>query len=361
MQERRIEEDEIDLRELFLTLWAKRSFIIIFTLLVTICAVIYAYMKTPIYEVKSTLELGSLNNKAIHNSKDLVKKLRIINHVEDKVQNSKEKSSVTDISSVKNLPNFILVKTEGISNEDAITTNKNILKQINDDEIYTINHYKHKIEKQIIDTKRVIQNIDLYDIPLIEQQIKEVDSLQVVRINRDIQFLKDVKVFALTKEIQVLNTTLKNLKVNLNKKIPLEPAYIIKKSDMESQYLSLKEKVIAKQLEKDNIIKNVIPDLIDKINDYKTKEKNTLEKSLKNLRIKKLKLLDKITDIKTKLSIEYIKPTKIVGTMVIKDHPIKPKKKLIVVVAFVTGFILSIFIVFFMQFINGFKEEREEK
>lgn len=50
--------------------------------------------------------------------------------------------------------------------------------------------------------------------------------------------------------------------------------------------------------------------------------------------------------------------TKQIGNIVIDDNPInKPKKSLIVVVSFVTGFILSIFLVFFMQFVNSIRKE----
>jgi LPS O-antigen subunit length determinant protein (WzzB/FepE family) len=43
MQEKNLEEDEIDLKELFKTIWAKKIFIVIFTLVVTILAGFYAY------------------------------------------------------------------------------------------------------------------------------------------------------------------------------------------------------------------------------------------------------------------------------------------------------------------------------
>ncbi|MGE4383813.1 MAG: Wzz/FepE/Etk N-terminal domain-containing protein [Arcobacter sp.] len=55
---------------------------------------------------------------------------------------------------------------------------------------------------------------------------------------------------------------------------------------------------------------------------------------------------------------ENVIMTKQIGDIIIDDNPInKPKKSLIVVVSFVTGFILSIFIVFFMQFINSIRKE----
>lgn len=55
---------------------------------------------------------------------------------------------------------------------------------------------------------------------------------------------------------------------------------------------------------------------------------------------------------------ENVIMSKQIGDIQIDNNPInKPKKLLIVVVAFVTGFILSIFIVFFMQFINSIRKE----
>ena len=49
------------------------------------------------------------------------------------------------------------------------------------------------------------------------------------------------------------------------------------------------------------------------------------------------------------------KNTAVVGKIITNNYPVKPKKKLIVIVAFVTGFILSIFLVFFLEFIRDDK------
>ena len=56
---------------------------------------------------------------------------------------------------------------------------------------------------------------------------------------------------------------------------------------------------------------------------------------------------------------ENVIVTKQIGGILIDDESInKPKKSLIVSVSFITGFILSIFIVFFMQFINSVRKEQ---
>ena len=79
------------------------------------------------------------------------------------------------------------------------------------------------------------------------------------------------------------------------------------------------------------------------------------KESISNLEINKLIERKKILE---SLTLDYnIKNSDIIGKIQINDYPVKPKKALVVVVSFVTGFILSIFIIFFMQFIQGLKKE----
>ena len=70
----------------------------------------------------------------------------------------------------------------------------------------------------------------------------------------------------------------------------------------------------------------------------------------------------KNTEQKLKLSITplMIKPTHIVGEIVTLENPIKPKKKLIIIIAFITGLMLSIFLIFFLEFLRGSTEEDPE-
>ena len=52
-----------------------------------------------------------------------------------------------------------------------------------------------------------------------------------------------------------------------------------------------------------------------------------------------------------------IHKTAIVGNIEELDKPVKPKKTLIVVVAFITGLMLSIFLAFFLEFILSERKE----
>jgi uncharacterized protein involved in exopolysaccharide biosynthesis len=58
-------EDEIDLRELFKTIWESRKFIFIFTVVVTLLSVIYVFFKNPvpIYQGKTYVEIGQIQSQ----------------------------------------------------------------------------------------------------------------------------------------------------------------------------------------------------------------------------------------------------------------------------------------------------------
>ena len=78
------EEDEIDLRELFKTIWNSKKLIIAVTTIITLLAGVYAFTKTPIYEVKSNVQIGYIGQELIVKQDNLVNILRAIFHVDEK-------------------------------------------------------------------------------------------------------------------------------------------------------------------------------------------------------------------------------------------------------------------------------------
>lgn len=63
--QKNLQEDEIDLKELFKTIWNYKKFILIFTSMITFIALIYVLLKNPIpiYQGKMYLEIGQIQNK----------------------------------------------------------------------------------------------------------------------------------------------------------------------------------------------------------------------------------------------------------------------------------------------------------
>ena len=314
MQENKpLEEDEIDLKELFKTIWAKKIFIVIFTLVVTILAGFYAYSKTPIYEAKALLEIGEykINNttkNSVDDASTLEKKLSTL--FVDMEKNLKDKTSeISNISVVKGLKNFLEIKSESTSNEEA----KN--------EILKVLTFVQNEHEKILDDVKKQKEMELRNIDL---QISDIKSKSVALIDKKIE--NNIK------NLKNLEEQLKQVDENLKKIDSLNPSLaalkLMEKRDITNSINTITIQNFELESKKDELLTTTL---------YKLEEsKKIIELSL--------------------LPHNY-KNTQIIGEIMTNDFPTKPKKSLIVAVAFVTGFIISIFLVFFIQFIQGIRKE----
>ncbi|WP_165786977.1 Wzz/FepE/Etk N-terminal domain-containing protein [Aliarcobacter cryaerophilus] len=146
VQENKIlNEDEIDLRELFKTIWDKRFFIIIFTFIITLISFIYVLLKnpTPVYEGILSVQIGEIQSENFGNKIiETPQNLSYILEVEFKV-NSNIAKGTTSILEIKysnedkariktileDVKNFIITKHE---NDTSFYKNKIMTKQIGD-------------------------------------------------------------------------------------------------------------------------------------------------------------------------------------------------------------------------------------
>lgn len=304
MQENRcIQEDEIDLKELFKTIWAKKIFIVIFTLVVTILAGFYAYSKTPIYEAKALLEIGEYKKNPVDDAVALEKKLSTI--FIDMEKNLKDKTSqISNISVVKGLKNFLEIKSESTSNEEA----KN--------EILKVLTFVQNEHEKILDDVKKQKEMELRNIDL---QISDIKSKSVALIDKKIE--NNIK------NLKSLEEQLKQIDENLKKIDTLNPSLaalkLMEKRDITNSINTITIQNFELESKKDELLTTTL---------YKLEESKQIAESLL-------------------LSHNY-KNTQIVGEIMTNDFPVKPKKKLIVAVAFVTGFIISIFLVFLFNFIK---------
>ncbi len=331
-------EDEIDLKELFNTLVEKKYFIAIFTMVISVLAAIYAYTKTPIYEVKSIVRIGYIGDKLVEKSNILETKLRIIFGIDNKSKEVDfENGEVSDISAVKKVENFLEITTQAYSNKKAITKNKEVVE-------FLQNEYKHKIDEYVLLTNLSIKNL--------EESVKYVEDVEKVKINEQISFLNSVDLTALENKLKFNKEKLSQYQENINN-------ISKRRSSNDTQNMLSAMEILNYQnltLNVQNQIENLTKEKMAIVNNKIPNLKRSLEFDIKN-KLENLK--DKIELEKLKLTNNIARNSQIVGELQINDNPVKPKKALIIVVAFVTGFILSIFIVFFMQFIDNLK--RDEK
>ncbi len=250
------DEDEIDLLELFNALMKRKVFILSFVFAVTLLSVIYVFSATKIYEVKSNIKIGLIAGEPLDEAGVLAKSIKVVFHVDEEVYKDGEEfvSKVESVSVDKNANSFIEVATRGISNDEALSKNKEVVE-------YAKSLYAQKIDF-----------------------FKKQKQL-------DIELTK--------KRIEINNKKIKNAK-----------------KDDSTSFLLISENS---------------------------------------------QLQQKLLETQSVISEFQTHNTDIVGGYLIKPKPIKPKKALIIVVSFITSFIMAIFISFFLDFIQNARKENDTK
>ncbi len=362
------QEDEIDLRELLKTIIKHKKFIVVFTSIVTILAIIYSLVKTPIYEVKSNLQIGFIGKNLIANPNTLVKTANLIFNVGEKLQTKKPfVSKVSSIAISKKLKNFVAITTQAISNKEALVKNKEVVS-------YIQNRYKNIIKQYIINTdnnirvvKANISKLENLTKKNIQGQIKLLTTQKIVQIDEKIRFYKIMKLKILDKKIKFYSDKLAEYEKSIqqiyqnnkqNRDTTTLTIASIQMVNYQNLILNAQNKIEDLKLEIDKIKNEIIPTLQREKENIRN---NTLRKLVYKLNVElpndKLKLKEQIIQLKFDISPQNIQNSKVIGRYIVHDYPVKPKKKLIVIVAFVTGLILSIFLVFFLEFIKNMKEE----
>ncbi len=150
-------EDEIDLRELFKTIWEKKIFILLFTSIVTIISIVYVFLKNPIpvYQGKIYIEIGQVQSQnfvptSLDNTLDLSEILKL----EVKVDTNIIKSTTRDRT------NLLEVSSNNQSKEEI---KKSLEKAVE----FIINRHKEraKFYENVIMTKQ-IGNIQIDNNPI---------------------------------------------------------------------------------------------------------------------------------------------------------------------------------------------------
>jgi uncharacterized protein involved in exopolysaccharide biosynthesis len=311
----------IDLRELFNTILKNKKILFLITFVGTMLAIVYVFVATPKYEAQALVEIGSYKVEQIADngkSKTIEKvyldnanaiKAKLDTLFIDAEKNIKnKKAEIKSISVPKSSKSLLKIKALAVSNKDAKDKIDNIVSYIQN---------RHKT--LLADIKR--------------RRLKEIELLE--------------------KEKSVIKT----------KKIPLNNEKIEKTKKELSFYKENKEKLV----DEFNKVKNSDSTLALLI---LTQQKNIqqtiseLEERLDNLINSGNELEIEISNINTKIDNkkDLLKPynyknTQIVGKILTQDKPVKPKKVLIVIVSFITSFIFAIFAIFFKEFLQELKED----
>lgn len=397
-----IQEDEIDLRELWNTIMKSKKFIIIFTSIVTIGAIVFAFLKTPIYEARALVEIGNYklhnnnNNKsALDNASQLTKKLNVL-YIDMPKSQKDRLGEISSISVPKKQKDFIEIKSLATSNELAIKEVQNVVGYIQNEHqkiLDDVNRNRTNIIKNIDMDISKLNNTTLANLnytiaqkktvalKMLDTKIDHLNTIELMKIENDIDYTKKIelvnigkKIISLEKSIELDKNVLEKNYSNLEK-ISSNPTLATlrlakiqflenKIFNNEDKLINLKAEVKYININKLQMLENKKRELLEiKLVAIKNKKEDLLSE-IKRLEVKRdniinidlNKLISKKETIASLLLPHNYKNSEVVGEIITNDYPVKPKKKLIVVVAFVTGLILSIFLVFFLNFIRDEKD-----
>ena len=172
--------------------------------------------------------------------------------------------------------------------------------------------------------------------------------------------LKNVELRSINKKIEFNQQKLKEYQNDANRISNQTSTDNSQNMLMAIQLLNTQNLILNLQNGIENLIKEKENLINLKLKDLEKEKENIVNDNLKNaeveLNINFEKRLEELKNSlvleKLKLANDRVKNSDIVGEILTNDFPVKPKKKLIVAVAFVTGFIISIFLVFLFNFIK---------
>lgn len=212
------QEDEIDLRELFRTIIRYKKFIVVITVCMTLFAVVYSFLKTPIYEVKAILEIGFFTNTNtntfLESPANLIRRLEL-NYI-DNQKESKETSFLSKALLIKGTYNLVELVVEAHSNEEGLKKLNTIVDEVK------LRHQK-AIEAYLKQIHIKISNIQAQK----EELLLEKEKLSNFISNKNLivdQILKDNPAVAAIYSIELNNkslelTELKNKIYTLNNQL----------------------------------------------------------------------------------------------------------------------------------------------
>ena len=287
------QDDEIDLFELGKKVWRYKKFIFLFTGIVSLLAVVYVFMATPWYKATATIETGHYTNdnneeNLVANSPDIIQKLTV-KYIDLLKGVQGLDYQVQKISMVKDSKKFFDIEVIAKTNDIA-------LKQIN------------KMVEDLADEHQKVIN-----------GYVELKKIQLANIDSQINFLKNNKMVEKQQQIEYLKSM----------QIPRLDKQITNKDKTNTQ---------------DKLIEATLKDIQAERGISTNDKLLSLEKELLNLQTEELiKLFDQKSHIEFMLKPYNYQNTHIVSNVIISNKPVKPKRIIIVVIAFLSSLMLSTF------------------
>lgn len=210
-------DDEIDLVELFATLWNGKIKILATTVTFLVVGILYTLIATPWYKASALVEVGYYNtnengvieNVILEEPKSIIKKLktRYIDLLEDK------DVYVKSVNEIENNNKFFSIEVLGKSNEKAVKMIDEMIQSVSDEHKKIIDGYISSQKVKLANIDRQIKFLQNNKIGETENQINNVEqNLQMQKagaLNDILSALqKELKELTDIQKIELKNTLL---------------------------------------------------------------------------------------------------------------------------------------------------------
>ncbi len=342
------QNDVIDLRELFSVLKRRKKMIGIVTALFALLTLLYVLIATPWWQVNTTLEIGKyIDTKTgeeiyLENGEGVAERLKV-KYIDTYKYAKDRNSTVQSISASKKNPQFITISVLGKNNQLAITKIKTVIDDLKNKHKMIIDEIIAKKKSELDSIDRKIMQIEKYKITNVVEQINYIKTINLPTIDKKIASIEaDMQVILKQKE-----KSEKNLSSISNNNASLAALRLAQIQGLEYKISANKIKLIDMKSNKEKILTSTLPSLGRKLDELK--------------QINLASFHEKYKLIKLSMQPHNYYNTAIIGEIITQNKPVKPKKKLIVIVAFITGLMLSVFLAFFLEFIGGMKKEEDSE
>lgn len=378
------DDDEIDLYELWQTIWKKRKFIAIFCTVIVVLSIIISLLMTNIYRSEATLIPISSSSGGLSAYAGLAAMAGI------GVPSAND--DTTKIKAVLNSRTLKLAVIKELNLVKILNEGKEIPKK-RDPYLYTLDMFDKGIYSVNDDKKTSLITIDIdYKDPKLAQKIgySVISNLQKILNSKSLTVAKFNRIF-LEEQVKLQQQKMDILQQQLAKyqkstKIIAPDAQVKGLMDMYSSLVSskiqteVKLKSMEANFDSNNPQVKSLRDQLNAINAQISQlEQRTNIKAMPSLEqlpesmVEYGQLLQQLTIARTvyenilkayeQAKIEEAKGNlyvQVIDDPSLPDIKYKPKRSLIVIVSAVTSFILAIFIVFFMEFVQNVKNRRKE-
>ena len=231
-------DDEIDLVELFATLWNGKIKILATTVIFLVVGILYTLIATSWYKASALVEVGyyNINENGVIKSimleepKNIIEKLktRYIDLLKDVEGKDVDVKSVNEI---KNNNKFFSIEVLGKSNEKAVKMIDEMIQSVSDEHNKIIDGYissqkvklanidrqiKFLQNNKIVEVQSQIDNVKQIIIPKLDKQIKYAQETTIPFAKQDLKNIDDIILKNIEEKIKLENDNLKKYTTELN-------------------------------------------------------------------------------------------------------------------------------------------------